>query len=135
MRQGGGGGLRQRTVRLALGRLWLEAVLPETPDSEADPAAAVRQAVYYYLSDAGSGRAGWACPRFSSGVNAPGPAIEVAVTVDDGTWRTFVAEAARQGVAVEELLRHALLYFVADLDGGRVAARIVDDQARRPPRG
>jgi hypothetical protein len=133
VRQGGGGGLRQRTVRLALDGLWLEAVLSETPDGEADPATAVRQAVYYYLSDAGSGRAGWAYPRLRRGVEATAPAIEVAVTVDEGTWRTFAAEAERQGVAIEELLRHALLYFAADLDGGRVAARIVDDQAKRPP--
>jgi hypothetical protein len=133
VRQRGGGGLRRRTVRLGLGGLWLDAVLPRTAEGEGDPAAAVRQAVYYYLSDAGSGRAGWSYPRFRRGVEAAGPTIEVAVTVDDGTWRAFAGEAERQGVAVEELVRHALLYFAADLDAGRVAARIVADQAERPP--
>ncbi|HYJ00220.1 MAG TPA: hypothetical protein VEX36_11185 [Thermoleophilaceae bacterium] len=131
MRQRGGGGLRRRSVRLALGRLWLEAVVPATDAGHADPAAAVRQAVYYYLSDAGSGRAGWTHPRFGRGAEQTGPTIEVAVTVDEGSWQAFVGEAANQGVSVDELVRHALLYFAADLDAGRVAARILDDQAER----
>jgi hypothetical protein len=119
-------------VRLALGSLWLEALLPPAAEADADPAAAVRQAVYYYLSDADSGRAGWSHPRFRrAGEEAAGPTIEVPVTVDEGTWRAFADEAERQGVTVEELLRHALLYFAADLDAGRVAARIVADQAER----
>ena len=129
MRQRGGGGLRRRTVRLGLGGPWLAAVVPQTAEGEADPAAAVRQAVYYYLSDASSRRAGWAYPPFGHRGEMTGPTIEVAVTTDEGTWQAFVGEAEHQGVSVEQLLRHALLYFAADLDAGRVAARILDDQA------
>ena len=116
---------------LALASPWLEAVLPRSAEGGADPAAAVRQAVYYYLSDAGSGRAGWRHPRFRRRGQASGPTLEVPVTVDEDTWEAFADEAERQSVDVEDLVRHALLYFAADLDAGRVAARIVDDQAER----
>lgn len=124
-----GGGLRGRTVRVALGDSWLEALSPTTAEGTIDAAVAVRQAVYYYLSDARSGRAGWAYPRLRRDVEVAGPAIEVAVVVDEDSWRAFGREAERQHVSVEDLLRHALLYFAADLDSGRVAKRVVDDHA------
>lgn len=37
-------------------------------------------------------------------------------------WRSLDAEAARQGVSLAELVRHAAMMYVADLDAGRVAA-------------
>jgi hypothetical protein len=36
-------------------------------------------------------------------------------------------EAERQGVSVEEVVTHAVMYYLADLDSGRAAARIFRD--------
>ena len=47
--------------------------------------------------------------------------------MDDATWQRFKAEAEAQDVPVERLLEHAALYFVADLNSGRVTARILED--------
>jgi hypothetical protein len=46
------------------------------------------------------------------------------VRLDDATWNALTAEARAQGVTVEELALHALMYFLADLDSGRAAGRL-----------
>jgi len=40
------------------------------------------------------------------------------------TWSRLEDEASRQGVSVEELVAHAVLYFLADLDSNRIARRV-----------
>jgi len=39
-------------------------------------------------------------------------------------WDALEEEALRQGLDAELLAEHALLYFLADLDSGRVGARL-----------
>lgn len=89
----------------------------------------LRQAVHYYLSDRGSGRRGWRYPRFRRDAPAAETGgFDIVVDVDDPTWQRFTAEAEAQDVSVERLLEHAALYFVADLNTGRVTARILADE-------
>jgi hypothetical protein len=87
----------------------------------------LRQAMYYYLADRESGRRGWRYPRFRRGKPAAAVGLDIVVDVDDVTWQGFHAEAEAQDVPAERLLEHAALYFVADLNSGRVAARILAD--------
>lgn len=56
------------------------------------------------------------------------------VTVELGgfTWERLQSEAERQGVSIEELVAHAVLYFLADFDSGRIARRIPPRDAERP---
>jgi hypothetical protein len=82
----------------------------------------VRTAALYYLADRGLDRPAWRIPRFSREVLPAGPVLEV--ELDDRTFRTLEHEALRQGVAAERLAEHALLYFLADLDSGRVGGRL-----------
>lgn len=90
--------------------------------------ALLREAIHYYLSDGETRRVGWSYPRFRR-ETPPGDAdLDVALDVDDVTWRRFEAEAEKQDVPIERLLEHAALYYVADLNSGRVAARILEDQ-------
>jgi hypothetical protein len=89
--------------------------------------ALLRQAAYYYLSDRESGRRGWRYPRFRRDEPAAEAGFDIVVDVDDSTWRRFNAEAEAQDVSVERLLEHAALYFVADLNSGRVTERILAD--------
>ena len=42
------------------------------------------------------------------------------------TWGALSEEADRQGVATDVLAIHALLYYLADIDSGRVAALLED---------
>lgn len=85
------------------------------------------QAIRYYLSERDSGRAGWRYPRFMS-VAGSGPSAvdETHFRIDGKVWDELSDEAGRQGVTTDELLRHAVLFFVADRESGRVARRIFE---------
>ena len=48
------------------------------------------------------------------------------VELDDETWSAVRGEAEEQGVTPDLLALHALLYFVADVDSGRVGERLDD---------
>jgi hypothetical protein len=87
-------------------------------------AAAVTTASLYYLADRESGRPGWAVPSF--GVDVDRPASTLSVRLDDATWAALAEEAKRQGVPEETLAVHAVLYFLADLESGRLAGLLED---------
>jgi hypothetical protein len=46
------------------------------------------------------------------------------VTLSDFAWTSLSNEAARQGVPLEDLLNHAAMYYLADLDSGRIATKV-----------
>ena len=56
--------------------------------------------------------------------------FEVQVRLDDFGARALREEAARQGVPVSELAAYAVMYYLADLDSGRIT-RDVPPLARR----
>ena len=84
--------------------------------------AVVRTAALYYLADREVGRAAWRVPRFLETGERRGPELEV--ELDDETIVALEQEAERQGVSPERLTEHALIYFLADLDSGRLADRL-----------
>ena len=88
--------------------------------------AVARQAVYYYLAEADSGRPGWRYPRFL-GVEAGQRETTLSLRIETAVWERFVGEAERQRVRPELLLRHAVLFLAADVEAGRVARRMLDD--------
>jgi hypothetical protein len=49
---------------------------------------------------------------------------ELMFRLDDFTWNAVTEESLRLGVSAEDLARFSLLYYLADLDSGRVARRI-----------
>ena len=49
---------------------------------------------------------------------------EVTVDLSDFAWNALIGEAERQEVELEALLVHAAMYYLADLDSGRVAAQV-----------
>jgi len=112
-----------RKVTLHLDEFGQESLDRLTDGSDGSPAAAFKTAALYYLADRPSGRAGWKAPRFLSRA-ASRPGIRVAF--DDETWSSLAVEAERQHVEPSELAVHALLYFLADLDSGRVAQALRD---------
>jgi hypothetical protein len=114
-------------MTLELDRFGRTTIESQAERHEVALGALLRQAVHYYLSDRESGRRGWRYPRFRRDTPGNGP-FDVVVDVDEATWEQFRAEAEAQGVPVERLLEHAALYFVADLESGRVTARILEDE-------
>ena len=99
-----------------------QQVLSEFAEEHRDSASAVvRTASLYYLADRDSGRPAWRVPRFQ---RDPPRGHGLDVDLDDDTFAALRAEAAGQGVDPSRLAEHALLYYLADLDSGRLAERI-----------
>jgi hypothetical protein len=49
----------------------------------------------------------------------------VVIELDDFGHSRALEEAERQGVTLEELGAHAMIYYLSDLDSGRVAAKVM----------
>jgi hypothetical protein len=52
------------------------------------------------------------------------PEASVTLRLDEFAYRSIEEESVKMGVSVEELSIFAVLYYLADLDSGRVARRI-----------
>jgi hypothetical protein len=48
----------------------------------------------------------------------------LSLPVDAFAWEALEEESARLGVSIEELVAFSVLYYLADVDSGRVARRI-----------
>jgi hypothetical protein len=112
-----------KSVNVRLDRFGHEALeehLRATGESEA---GALDVAVRYYLGDAGSGRLAWKVPRKTTRAD---PADEIELELDDELHAQLRRESRRQHVSPDMLAMHALMYYLADLDSGRAAARLGD---------
>jgi hypothetical protein len=111
---------KSMTLRLdQFGRQALADFADERHDSASK---VVRTASLYYLADRDSGRSAWRVPGF---LQASPPGDErLEVDLDDETWTALAKEARGQGVDPARLAEHALLYYFADVEGGRLADRL-----------
>jgi hypothetical protein len=116
----------QRLLVLSLEEFGASTLEAEAERYSVSPAGLARHAVRYYLSDRGSGRMALRVPRFLQDA-AREPALELKVDLDPDSWRELEVEAERQGVSVERLLAHAIVYFLGDLDAGRVERRMLEE--------
>jgi len=112
-------------LRLSLGPFGRAALERLAAEGNGSPSKAVRTASLYYLRDRGSERAAWRVPNLP-----PLPADDgeqaLFVELDDETWSALRREAEEQGVTPDLLALYALLYFVADVDSGRLGRRLGD---------
>jgi hypothetical protein len=108
-----------RNVTLHLDEFGQQSLDRLTHEGEGSPAAAFRTAALYYLADRDAGRPAWRAPRFRGSKRPSGEGLRV--VFDDDTWAALAEEAGRQSVETEELAVHALLYFLADFDSGRIS--------------
>jgi hypothetical protein len=116
-----------KSVNVRLDRFGQEALeehLRATGESESD---ALDVAVRYYLGDADSSRVAWKVPRKTT---RPDPAEEIELELDDTLHSQLRRESRRQHVSPDLLAMHALMYYLADLDSGRAAARLGDAMNR-----
>jgi hypothetical protein len=114
-----------RLLTLSLGEFGASTLEAEAERCSVSPAELGRRAVGYYLSDRGSGRMALRVPQLPQ---EPGrrPAVKLSLDLDRDTWRELDEEAESQQVSVERLLEHAIVYFLADLDAGRVEWGMLD---------
>jgi hypothetical protein len=116
----------QRMVTLALEEFGASTLEAEAERYSVSPAELGSHAVRYYLSDRDSGRMALRVPQLSQ-EPAGKPVLALSIDLDADTWRELEEEAQTQQVSVERLLVHAIVYFLADLDAGRVERRMLDE--------
>jgi hypothetical protein len=80
---------------------------------------------YYARSLDANGRIELAAPDWKPPER--GEVREIAVEVDDAQWGALHRESDRQGVAIEALVAHASLLYLADVDAGRATERLLGD--------
>jgi hypothetical protein len=115
----------QRMVTLALEEFGASTLEAEAERYSVSPAELGGHAVRYYLSDRDSGRMALRVPQLSQ-EPAGKPVVALSIDLDADIWRELEEEAQNQQVSVERLLVHAIVYFLADLDAGRVERRMLD---------
>jgi hypothetical protein len=116
-----------KSVNVRLDRFGHEALEEHLRGTGESHAAALDVALRYYLGDSGSGRVAWRVPH-NAGASEGGDVIEL--EVDDELHDELRRESRRQHVSVDVLAMHALMYYLADLDSGRAAARLGDAMDR-----
>jgi hypothetical protein len=84
------------------------------------------RAIRVYLEDKKSPGPGWTYPSFLRG-RKPVDGVEVHLDLDSELWQELSREAISQEVTAQQLLEHAVLYFAAEDNAGRVTERILDD--------
>jgi hypothetical protein len=119
-------GALKRAVTVSLGRLASQAIGWEEKRAKGHASAGAAQAIRCYLNDRGRAGAGWSYPSFLD-QRPSGEDIELKLSIDEMLWRSLEEEAERQRVSATQMLEHAVLYFAAEVDGGRAAERILDD--------
>jgi hypothetical protein len=114
-------------VKIALGSLAAEVLNrnSETGNGGETASEELLRAIRLYLRDKAGGGPAWAYPRFLDGDRASNGAVEVELSLDERLWHSFEGEAGAQAIAPEQLLEHAIFYYAAELDAGRVTARIL----------
>ncbi len=113
-------------VTVSLSQLAFEALKGEEAETVAEVAVRAESALRCYLGDKDTDRPAWPYPDFLRGTETQRD-LQVEFEVEEGLWRDFEAEAAAQGISVEQLAEHAAFYFAAELNAGRVTERILED--------
>ena len=116
----------KRSVKVALGAFASKVLAVEGKNGGQSVPASAEQAIRCYLNDKTSGGPGWSYPAFLRG-RAPHEEVELELSVDDSLWRSLEEEAEDQDVSPQQMLEHAVIYFAAEVDAGRMTERILDD--------
>jgi hypothetical protein len=116
----------KRTVTVTVGAIASKILAVELVTRGSSTSASAERAIRCYLNDKESPSPGWAYPYFLRG-RKPVQGNEVELNLDVGLWRSLSAEALSQEVSAPQLLEHAVLYFAAEENAGRVTERILED--------
>jgi predicted DNA-binding ribbon-helix-helix protein len=86
------------------------------------------RATLYYLVERESDRQAARVPRLprEPSVEKKDGVLRVTIELRAAAWRDLDRATESEGLSVERLLEHAALLFLADLESGRVAARLLE---------
>jgi hypothetical protein len=90
------------------------------------PQELVGLAAEYYLADENAGRQAAQLPRWLDELE-DGRRRILHVDLSSDTLNALLERADRERTSVEWLIEHATLFLIADLDSGRVQARVAGD--------
>jgi hypothetical protein len=90
-------------------------------------AGIVKQAALYFLAERFSDRLARRIPFFAR-EEAGEEGIDLTLEFDQEDWDALQQESDDQQTSLERLLVHATLLLLADLDSGRVAIRILEEE-------
>jgi hypothetical protein len=86
--------------------------------------ALLSRAAAYFYAERSASRTATLAPGFKPG--GRGTPREIRLESNADCWKGLEAEARRQGVPLERLLEHAALLYLADINSGRLAERVLD---------
>jgi hypothetical protein len=124
-----------RFATLSISRLAFEALGEGQLEGAAErPEAGIETAIRFYLREKDSGAVAWPYPDFLRGSEVRAE-VDLRLGLDEGLWRAFEEEAARQDVSVPQLAEHSAFYLAAELEAGRITQRILDELEAGDPTG
>jgi hypothetical protein len=117
-----------RSMTLYLGLLGKEGFEEQADAHNVSVPALLRRAAVYYIAERNTGRLAWRVPPFmrSRPQGSRDGEVEVALDLDEDVWRLLEAESDRQRVDLAQLLEHAALFFLSDLDSSSRGARALE---------
>jgi hypothetical protein len=115
----------KRSATVSIGGFAKRILAGEGGDGKGYVAKRAERAIRAYLRDKEAEPPGWKAPPFAG--REPAERVELRLSLDEDLWVAVEAEAADQGVSVDLLVSHALLYYVAEADAGEITRRILDD--------
>jgi hypothetical protein len=119
----------KRSVKVCLGTFASKVLAVEGRNDGESVPASVEQAIRCYLNGKTSRGPGWSYPAFLRG-RSPHQEVELQLSVEDSLWRSLEEEAEHQDVSSQQMLEHAVIYFAAEVDAGRMTERILDELDR-----
>jgi hypothetical protein len=115
----------KRSVTVQLSEFSARALAGKEEDGSEYAPGRLARAIRVYLREGRSGRPGWSVPTALRREDPGG--VELELVADEDLLRAFEQEADRQGVSVSRLAAQAVVYYAAEMDGGRITQRILDD--------
>ena len=116
----------KRSVTVRIGAIASKILAVEMVVRGHSSSTSAERAIRVYLKDKNSPEPGWGYPPFLR-ARRPVDAVEMQLDIDAELWQALSEEAIHQDVTVQQLLEHAVLYFAAEDNAGRVTERIVED--------
>jgi hypothetical protein len=116
-----------KTVTVRLDRFGQDALMHYMAGAGGSRTLALRSALRYFLDEPDEGRIARRVPHTARQVDTD-EGLEI--DVDDELYAELEHEARRQEVTPDLLATHAVMYFMAELDSGRAAARLGDAMNR-----
>jgi hypothetical protein len=120
--------LMTRSVTLEMTSFARESVLEEASSQRVPVETLLRHAILHYLSERESGRLAPQLPRFTRNAPLGDELVQLQVDLESDEWRAMEEAAEEAGVPLSRLLAHATMLYLADLDAGVVAERLLEDE-------